>query len=109
MPNGAQAPTEEGEASGGESQEEWDSDAAEDDDDDDNDEEDEEEEEEEVAPPRSEGGQNFPMTLRLNVARGLRLSRSRPNALRPLLRRRLKRRRSNPRWPRQSRPSSYQR
>ena len=54
MPNGAQAPTEEGEASGGESQEEWDSDAAEDDDDDDDDEEDEEEEEEEVAPPRSE-------------------------------------------------------
>ena len=62
MPNGAQAPTEEGEASGGESQEEeWDSDAAEDDDDDDdtdddNDDvdEDEEEEEEEVAPPRSE-------------------------------------------------------
>ncbi|XBI64938.1 hypothetical protein VPH35_044933 [Triticum aestivum] len=55
MPNGAQAPTEEGEASGGESQEEeWDSDAAEDDDDDDDDEddddddEDEEEEEEEV-------------------------------------------------------------
>ena len=34
MPNGAQTPTEEGEASGGESQEEWDSDAAEDDDDD---------------------------------------------------------------------------
>ncbi|KAM3210242.1 hypothetical protein ACQJBY_064331 [Aegilops geniculata] len=54
MPNGAQAPTEEGEASGGESQVEWDSDAAEDDDDDDDDEEDEEEEEEEVAPPRSE-------------------------------------------------------
>ena len=54
MPNGAQAPTEEGEASGGESQDEWDSDAAEDDDDDDDDDEDEEEEEEEVAPPRSE-------------------------------------------------------
>ena len=62
MPNGAQAPTEEGEASGGESQEEeeWDSDVAEDDDDDDDDEgdeddaEDEEEEEEEVVPPRSE-------------------------------------------------------
>ena len=59
MPNGAQAPTEEGEASGGESQEEeWDSDAAEadddDDDDDDYDDEDGEEEEEEVAPPRSE-------------------------------------------------------
>ena len=60
MPNGAQAPTEEGEASGGESQEEeWDSDAAEaddddDDDDDDGDEDEEEEEEEEVAPPRSE-------------------------------------------------------
>ena len=53
MPNGAQAPTEEGEASGGESQEEWDSDAAEEDDDDDDDEE-EEEEEEEVTPPRSE-------------------------------------------------------
>ena len=53
MPNGAQAPTEEGEASGGESQEEeWDSDAAEDDDDDDdtdddNDDVDEDEEEEE--------------------------------------------------------------
>ena len=62
MPNGAQAPTEEGEASGGESQEEeeWDSDVAEDDDDDDDDDcdeddvEDEEEEEEEVVPPRSE-------------------------------------------------------
>ena len=62
MPNGAQAPTEEGEASGGESQEEeeWDSDVAEDDDDDDDDDgdedddKDEEEEEEEVAPPRSE-------------------------------------------------------
>ena len=60
MPNGAQAPTEEGEASGGESQEEeWDSDAAEaaaddDDDDDDDDGDEEEEEEEEVAPPRSE-------------------------------------------------------
>ena len=54
MPNGAQAPTEEGEASGGESQDEWDSDAAEDDDDDDDDDEDEEEEEEEVAPPRLE-------------------------------------------------------
>ena len=55
-PNGAQAPTEEGEASGGESQEEeWDSDAAEaDDDDDDDDDDEEEEEEEEVAPPRSE-------------------------------------------------------
>ena len=53
MPNRAQAPTEEGEASGGESQEEeWDSDAAEADDDDDED--GEEEEEEEVAPPRSE-------------------------------------------------------
>ncbi len=62
MPNGAQAPTEEGEASGDESQEEeWDSDAAEADDDDDDDDdgdeddaEDEEEEEEEVVPPRSE-------------------------------------------------------
>ena len=54
MPNGAQTPTEEGEASGGESQEEWDSDAADDDDDDDSDGEEEEEEEEEVAPPRSE-------------------------------------------------------
>ena len=62
MPNGAQAPTEEGEASGGESQEEeeWDSDVAADDDDDDDDDgdeddvEDEEEEEEEVVPPRSE-------------------------------------------------------
>ena len=62
MPNGAQAPTEEGEASGGESQEEeeWDSDVAEDDDDNDDDDgdeddvEDEEEEEEEVVPPRSE-------------------------------------------------------
>ena len=62
MPNGAQAPTEEGEASGGESQEEeeWDSDVAEDDDDDDDDDgdeddvEDEEEEEEEVVPSRSE-------------------------------------------------------
>ena len=39
MPNGAQTPTEEGEASGGESQdeEEWDSDVAGDDDDDDDD------------------------------------------------------------------------
>ncbi|XBI39289.1 hypothetical protein VPH35_124094 [Triticum aestivum] len=72
MPNGAQASTEEGEASGGEAsggeasggesqeEEEWDSDAAGDDDDDDDDEgdeddiEDEEEEEEEVVPPRSE-------------------------------------------------------
>ena len=66
MPNGAQTPTEEGEASGGESQdeEEWDSDVAEDDDDDDDDDGDEddgdeddaedEEEEEEVVPPRSE-------------------------------------------------------
>ncbi|XBI66447.1 hypothetical protein VPH35_046021 [Triticum aestivum] len=61
MPNGAQAPTKEGEASGGESQEEeWDSDVAEDDDDDDDDDgdeddaEDKEEEEEEVVPPRSE-------------------------------------------------------
>ncbi|SPT20544.1 unnamed protein product [Triticum aestivum] len=55
VPNGAQAPTEEGEASGAESQEEWDSDATEDDDDDDDDDEDEEEEEEEeVVPPRSE-------------------------------------------------------
>ena len=55
MPNGAQAPTEEGEASGGERQEEeWDSDAAEADDDDDDDEDEEEEEEEEVAPSRSE-------------------------------------------------------
>ena len=61
MPNGAQAPTEEGEASGGESQEEeWDSDVVEDDDDDDDDDgdeddaEEEEEEEEEVVPPRSE-------------------------------------------------------
>ena len=55
MPNGAQTPTEEGEASGGESQdvEEWDSDAAGDDDGDDDDAEDEEEEEE-VVPPRSE-------------------------------------------------------
>ena len=58
MPNGAQTPTEEGEASGGESQEEWDSDAADDDDGDDSDEE-EEEEEEEVAPPRSERCSNL--------------------------------------------------
>ena len=54
MPNGAQTPTEEGEASGGESQEEWDSDAAEDDDDDDSDGEEEEEEEVEIALPRTE-------------------------------------------------------
>ena len=61
MPNGAQTPTEEGEASGGESQgeEEWDSDVAGDDDDDDDDDGDDddaedEEEEEEVVPPRSE-------------------------------------------------------
>ena len=61
MPNGAQTPTEEGEASGGESQdeEEWDSDVEEDDDGDDDDDGDEddvedEEEEEEVVPPRSE-------------------------------------------------------
>ena len=54
MPNGAQTLTEEGEASGGESQEEWDSDVADDDDDDDSDGEEEEEEEEEVAPPRTE-------------------------------------------------------
>ena len=61
MPNGAQTPTEEGEASGVESQdeEEWDSDVAgdnDDDDDDDGDDDDaeDEEEEEEVVPPRSE-------------------------------------------------------
>ena len=61
MPNGAQTPTEEGEASGSESQgeEEWDSDVAGDDDDDDDDDGDDddaedEEEEEEVVPPRSE-------------------------------------------------------
>ena len=58
MPNGAQAPTEEGEASGGESQEEeeWDSDVAEDDDDDDDDvgdEDDVEDEEEEERPHSS--------------------------------------------------------
>ncbi len=61
MPNGAQTPTEEGEASGGESQdeEEWDSDVAGDDDDDDDDDGDDddaedEEEEEEVVPLRSD-------------------------------------------------------
>ena len=50
MPNGAQAPTEEGEASGGESQEEeeWDSDVAEDDDDDDDDDGDEDDAEDET-------------------------------------------------------------
>ena len=54
MPNGAQTPTEEGEGSGGESPEEWDSDADDDEEGDDSGEEEEEEEEEEVAPPRSE-------------------------------------------------------
>ena len=54
MPNGAQTPTEEGEGSGCESPEEWDSDADGDDEGDDSGEEEEEEEEEEVAPPRSE-------------------------------------------------------
>ena len=50
MPNGAQAPTEEEEGSGGESQEEWESDGDEGDEDAGSD----EEEEEEVAPPCSE-------------------------------------------------------
>ena len=54
MPNGAQTPTEEQEGSGGESPEEWDSDADDDDEGDDSGEEEEEEEDEEVAPPRSE-------------------------------------------------------
>ena len=55
------------------------------------------------------GGRSLSMTLRLNVARGLRLLHSRPSALGPPLRRRLKRRRSSLGRPRQSRPSSCQR
>ena len=54
MPNGAQTLTEEEEGSGGESPEDWDSDADGDDEGDDSGEEEEEEEEEDVVPPHSE-------------------------------------------------------
>ena len=122
MPNGAQASTEEGEASGGEAsggesqeEEEWDSDVAEDDDDDDDDDgeeddvEDEEEEEEEVVPPRSERRSKLVHDPSTERGKGLRPLLSRPSALGPPLRCRLKRRRSSPGRPHRSRPSSCRR
>ena len=95
MPNGAQTPTEEGEGSGGESQEEWDFDAADDDDGDDSDEEEEEEEEEEVAPPRSERRSKLAHDPAAERGKGSQSSRSRPSALGLLLRCRLRKLRSN--------------
>ena len=122
MPNGAQASTEEGEASGGEAsggesqeEEEWDSDAAGDDDDDDDDEgdeddiEDEEEEEEEVVPPRSERRSKLvhdPSTERGKGVATVAQSTKRPRTTSPVP---TEKARSSPGRPRRSRSSSCRR
>ena len=103
MPNGAQAQTEEEEGSGGESQEEWESDGDEGDEDAGSDEEEEEEGEEEVAPPRSERRSKLVHDPAVDAARGSCLLCSRPNVLGRPLRRRLRKRRSNPEWRHQNR------
>ena len=90
-PNGAQGPTEEGEASGGESGDdkgEWESDGeGERGDDVDS----SEEEEEEVEPPARRGDPSSHTTQRGSVVGRLLLLGSRRNALGPLLLRRLER------------------
>ena len=53
--------------------------------------------------PILKGDPSFPMTLQSNVARGLRLLYSRPSVLGRPLRHRLRKRRSNLEWRRQSR------
>ena len=83
MPNGAQEQAEEGEASGGESEEEWQSDGEGEEDDDGS----SEEEEEEVDPPRTERRSKL-------IQDPASLLGSRQNTLGRLLRRRLKKRQS---------------
>src|SRR4051812_40819904 len=92
-PNGAQEPTEEGEASGGESGDEhgeWESDG-EGEGDDDVDSSEEEEEEVDPPPPARRGDPSLHTIPRGNVVRQLPPLGSRRNALGPLLLRRLRR------------------